>query len=353
MEKLTEANQDLHSARSILSASDSVEASVCSALNVYLVFQIFYNIALPFNTPLGESPPEFGASFGGIETLADQVKAYKFEKNFYMAKGCDNIDYFLCGTWVSVAILHYERVDLLKKYRGKVIPSMQKLGLASHFDYEQVWLECMLICFGPLQTSLCVGEGALAGQVLRSMGFSWDCEEFSATFDIIARGSSVSFLDNFSRNSFVLMINLMLLLCDLSPEEVRRSQTWLPSHKEVLEMNSEHIFSKGLSVLDIPSLCCLVYEKLGRYDNAEMLANAALKSVKKPIPLVCLHYVLGRCYGRSGIDDREGREYYTNGIALARRSGLNCLVRIGQKEEDKWYGGSSFTESKREGETLW
>ena len=97
---------------------------------------------MPLGRLLGES----------ARSLEAHVKGYNFEQNFYKNKESDNIDYFLCGAWVTVALLHYGRIDLLKKYRGKLIPSLQKLGVASHFDYEQVWLECMLISLCPLQT---------------------------------------------------------------------------------------------------------------------------------------------------------------------------------------------------------
>ncbi|GMI34138.1 hypothetical protein TrCOL_g1363 [Triparma columacea] len=344
-----EANNKLQSARSMVSAS-TLSPSKKSMIESYLVFHMFYNAALPLNNPPSDTPCDFGATFGGISTLEDQVKSYKFE-NFYKNKEGDNIDYFLCGAWVSVALLHYERTDLLKKYRGKLIPSFQKLGVASHFDYEQVWLECMLISFCPLQTIVCVGEEALGGQVLQSMGFSWDCMDFSDTFDIIARGNSVSFLDLFSKESFVLMVNLLLVLCDLAPEEVRRSQSWIPSKNTILKMNTEQVFKTGLSVLDLSCLVCLVYEKFGRHKDAEKLATEALKTASKTIPRITLHYVLGRCYGRSGEDDREGREHFTNGMALATRTDLPYLVKMGQKQEEKWFGRGA-SEAKTGGK-LW
>ena len=184
-----------------------------------------------------------------------------------------------------------------------------------------------------------------------SMGFSWDCVDFSDTFDIIARGTSVSFLDLFSKDSFVLMVNLLLVLCGQAPEEVRRSQSWIPSNKRVLKMNSERVFKTGLSVLDLPSLVCLVYEKFGRHQDAEKLATLALKTAGKTIPRITLHYVLGRCYGRSGEDDREGREYFTTAVDLATRSGLPYLAKMGKKGEEQWFPGSGSSEAKQ-GETL-
>ena len=236
---------------------------------------MFYNASLLLN----EHPPEgggvksveLGEYVGGRELMASHAKAYDFGSHFYSTKDADNIDSFLAGGWLSLGLLVYDSLDLAKKWRGKVVPAMQKLGLATHHDYGEMFLECILICLSPLQALACVGEGGMGGQVLQGMGFGWDCEEFSDTYDIISRGDRVSFLNLFSKESFVLVVNLLLFLCDLAPEGVRRGGgDWIPSNKKILEMNSAcHVFSDGMSILDIPSLVCLVYERMGKYTEAQ------------------------------------------------------------------------------------
>jgi len=72
--------------------------------------------------------------------------------------------------------------------------------------------------------------------------------------------------------------------------------------------------------------------------------------VSKSLPRAVMRFVLGRCHGRSGEDDREGREHFAEGVKIARAAGMEKIRKKGEKEEKKWFGKGG--EGKSEGK-LW
>lgn len=133
---LLEANRKLMGAKKLILATSTTGGNPTNLeiMKNYVDAQLFYNISLSLNDPESDSvwDPD---STGGLAILDSFVKFYDFDKFFHGLKQLDNLDYFLSGVWLSTCIFHYENVDLLKKYRGKAIVAMQKLGLRSHFDY--------------------------------------------------------------------------------------------------------------------------------------------------------------------------------------------------------------------------
>ena len=197
----------------------------------------------------------------------------------------------------------------------------------------------MVYC--PLQTIAASGQCNILGQLLEAMGFSWDCPEFMITFNILKRNMTehcdgTSFINLLFKDNFVLTVNLLLLLADLAPEEKRTDQSWIPPCNEILKLNSYYITRVGVSTMDLPSLACLCYEKLGRFKECEELAEEALGCVTKVVPRVTLLFVKGRCNARFGDDLGASRTAFRDGTELARRHKLELLVKMGEKMEKKW-----------------
>ncbi|GMI02766.1 hypothetical protein TrLO_g5676 [Triparma laevis f. longispina] len=323
-------------------------------LNSYLTFHTFHNVALTLSHPnglgLGDGVPGKGEA-AGLALLLAAVKAYDFDKMFSTTKQYDHIDYFLSGIWTGAAVLKGGSLEMLKKYRAKTITSFQKLSIRSHYDYSQIYLECLFIVFCPLQTMVALGETSMAGSLLKAMGFD-ELDGFLITYDVLER-NEYQFMSLLTREQFELTVKLLLFLCDELDANSRTDQSWIPSDKKVIELNATYLTRVGCSVLDLPCLVCLAYEKLGRYDDAENLADSSLPSTEKSVPKIVLRLIMGRVLSRKGATG-EAVDSFNSASSEAEEKGLKMLAELGGKEVEKCNSGKDVKRNRlNSGESKW
>ena len=242
------------------------------------------------------------------------------------------MDYFRAGQFTVPLALWYGNLDALITTYDKLLVAYEEVNMASTSSFKEDSWETTFACFWCTCPALAlVGLHDEALCLLKAAGFTLDAEGFE-NYDKLCtwmKGAYPPWRPEIEKIGCRLF--LVALSSSLDETEIN---AWMPSPKELADLEKNYRSMQVIGLYDITSLGAKVFLKLGRHDEADELARIAVapeQQTKKKTTLVACHCIIGQIAAKRGLLD-EAQSHFLDALEAARLSRLPMMEVLTARE---------------------
>ena len=287
---------------------------------------------LGFNLAAGSqnekwNPNDFGGSEAG---LVEYIDFYDYNRCGRIFKELTGYDPLRMALFIGPLALFYGNIPAVDVWFEKVVASNRTLDLPSTLDYNVNEAYNLYSEFHVAMPALLLLDATEKVQeMLETLGFTWDKTGLER-LDMCIRAFSAFYPLAQDRYEVIYARLIMLLSFPKEKFDLAEVNEWMPSPKELREMEKTDSLSRIHCSSDLSSHGARAFLKLGRDEDAYELASLAVDPEDPSLKLTTLtscHSLLGQVAAKRGaLDEADG--HFANAVKEAKRSRLPMLEAI-------------------------